>query len=149
MRNEFKPCKSKSIRSNNKQVESSFLSSSEMSPELLKKHSMNLSPFLHIASAFRIKFSPSPSSKQLLPANFRWKLQQIHPRLKNDGTVFARDIVKMFQNMQKKRSKIVLPDRLKESNPVTSMSSVSTLAQKRSTGIFGWLCYYFLYGVSN
>jgi len=60
------------------------------------------------------------------------------PRLKNDGTVFARDSVKMFQNMQKKRSKIVLPDRLKESDPVTSICSVTTLAQKRkSTGIFG------------
>jgi hypothetical protein len=40
-------------------------------PELLKKHSMNLSPFLHVASAFRIKFSASSSSKQLLPAIFR------------------------------------------------------------------------------
>jgi hypothetical protein len=56
---------------NNKQVEGSFLSSSEMSPELLKQHSMNLSPFLHIASVFRIKFSASSSSKQLLPAIFR------------------------------------------------------------------------------
>jgi hypothetical protein len=27
------------------------------------------------------------------------------PRLKNDGTVFARDGVKMFQNMQKKGAK--------------------------------------------
>jgi hypothetical protein len=39
--------------------------------ELLKKHSMNLSPFLHVASAFSIKFSASSTSKQLLPAIFR------------------------------------------------------------------------------
>jgi hypothetical protein len=38
-------------------------------------------------------------------------------------TVFARDSVKMFQNMQKKGAK-VLPDRLKESDPVTSMFTI-------------------------
>jgi hypothetical protein len=66
------------MRSKNKQV---------ATLELLKKHSMNLSPFLHIASASRIKFSASSPPANNCFMHFFGESCNRYPKGKDDGTV--------------------------------------------------------------